>query len=121
VVNRGSVTATGVVLDASADRRLVLQSTALDCTGGLPCDLGDVPAGAVKTVIARYALTGGAPSQLSVQFRISGGTPAPALRDATTNVVASRAASCSSTGSGPGGALGLLVVCAWLVRRRSTA
>jgi len=121
VVNRGTDTATGVVLDATADRRLVLDSTALDCTGGLPCTLGDLPAGAMKTVIASYAFTGGAPPRLSVQFRITGGTPAPALRDASTNVVATRAASCSSTGTGPGGALGLLAVASWLARRRSTA
>ena len=121
VINRGTDTATGVVLDASADQRLVLQSTALDCTAGFPCTLGDVPAGGMKTVIASYALTGSAPPQLSVKFRITAGTPAPASRDATTNVVATRAAGCSSTGTGPGGALGLLVLATWLVLRRSTA
>ena len=110
-----------MVLDASADQRLVLQSTALDCTAGFPCTLGDVPAGGMKTVIASYALTGSAPPQLSVKFRITAGTPAPASRDATTNVVATRAAGCSSTGTGPGGALGLLVLATWLVLRRSTA
>jgi uncharacterized protein (TIGR03382 family) len=121
VVNRGSGTASGVVLDASADRRLALESTSLDCTNGLPCALGDLGPGAVKTVIAGYRLTGSTPSQVSVQFRISGGDPAPALRDASTTVVASRASGCSSGGSGPGGVLGLLAVAAWTVRRRLVA
>ena len=120
VVNRGSAPATGVVLDASADPSLVLESTSLDCSGGLPCALGDLAAGAVKTVIASYALRSGTPSRVSVAFRISGGSPAPAARDAAATVVATRASGCSSTGSGPGGALGLLAVVAWASRRRTT-
>ena len=39
---RAPAPATGVVLDAQADPALRLVSTALDCTGGLPCALGDL-------------------------------------------------------------------------------
>ena len=120
VVNRGTDTATGVVLDAEPDRTVRLVSTAVDCTGGLPCTLGDLAPGAVKTVIAAFAFTGSTPRHASVQFRITSGTPAPAARNAATTVLASRASGCSSTGSGPGGALALLVVSGWMVRRRPT-
>lgn len=118
VLNRGTTAATGVVLDAQADPALRLVSTALDCTGGVPCSLGEIDPGGVKTVIASFEFTSGAPRQASVQFRISGGTPAPADRDAVTTVLATRASGCSSTGTGPGGALALLAVTGWMVRRR---
>ena len=120
VVNRGTDTATGVVLDAQPDGTLRLVSTALDCTGGMPCTLGELAPGAVKTVIAAYAFTGSLPRRASVQFRIASGSPAPADRNALTTAVASRASGCSSTGSGPGGALALLVASAWMARRRPT-
>ena len=94
VVNRGSTTATAVVLDATADPSLRLASTALDCTSGLPCSLGDLAPGAVKTVLASYSFASGVPKQAAVEFRISGGTPAPAAKDASTTIVASRASSC---------------------------
>jgi uncharacterized protein (TIGR03382 family) len=68
----------------------------------------------------RTAFTGSAPRQASVTFTISGGSPAPAPRDASTTVLASRASGCSSTGDGPGGAIALLVAGAWLGRRRFT-
>jgi len=119
VVNRGTGTATGVVLDAQVDPALRLVSTSLDCTGGMPCTLGDIGPGTVKTVIAGFEFTSGAPRQASVQFRITGGTPAPADRDAITTVIASHASGCSSTGTGPGGALALLAVAGWMVRRRA--
>ena len=119
VVNRGSTTATGVALDASADPSLQLVSTALDCTSGLPCTLGDLAPGAVKTVLASYSFASRVPNEATVQFRISGGSPAPASKDASTTIVASRASSCSSAGSGPGGILALLAVVGWFGRRRS--
>ncbi len=118
VVNRGSGSATGVVLDGQADPSLRLVSTDLDCTLGLPCALGDLAPGTVKTVIARYAFAGSTPRKASVEFRIAGGTPAPAALDARTTAVASQASSCSTTGSGPGGMLALLAVAAWASRRR---
>jgi uncharacterized protein (TIGR03382 family) len=121
VVNRGSTTATGVALDANADPSLRLTSTALDCTSGLPCVLGDLAPGAVKTVLASYSFASGVPRQAAVEFRISGGSPAPAARDASTTIVASRASGCSSAGSGPGGILALLAVAGWFGRRRSPA
>jgi uncharacterized protein (TIGR03382 family) len=120
VVNRGTGAATGVVLDAQPDRTLRLVSTAIDCTGGMPCTLGDLAPGAVKTVITAFAFTGSTPRHASVQFRIASGTPAPAARNAAITAVASRASGCSSTGSGPGGALALLVVSGWMARRRQT-
>ena len=82
MLNRGTSTATGVVLDAQVDPALRLVSTALDCSGGMPCALGEIAPGALKTVIAVFSFTGGAPRQASVQFRITGGSPAPADRDA---------------------------------------
>jgi len=118
VLNRGTATATGVVLDAQADPALRLVSTALDCTGGMPCTLGEIAPGGLKTVIASFEFRSGAPRQASVQFRISGGTPAPADRDAVTTALATHATGCSSTGTGPGGALALLAVGCWMVRRR---
>jgi hypothetical protein len=118
VVNRGTAAATGVVLDAQPDRTLRLVSTAIDCTGGMPCTLGDLAPGAVKTVITAFAFTGSTPRHASVQFRIASGTPAPDARNAALTVVASRASGCSSTGSGPGGALALLVVAGWMARRK---
>jgi len=118
VVNRGAETATGVVLDAQADQALRLVTTTLDCSGGLPCTLGEVAPGAVKTVIAEYALAGAAPRNAAVEFRITGGSPGPAARDAATTAVASRASSCSTTGSGPGGFFALLLVAGFLGRRR---
>jgi len=121
VINRGTVTATGVMLDAQADPALRLVSTALDCTGGMPCTLGELAPGALKTVIASFEFTSGAPRQASVQFRISGGTPAPADRDAVTTALATHATGCNSTGTGPGGALALLAVVVWTVRRRPRA
>ncbi len=117
VVNRGAAAAAGVVLDAQADPALRLVSTALDCTGGMPCTLGEIAPGGLKTVIASFEFTSGAPRQASVQFRISGGTPAPADRDAVTTVLATHASGCSSTGTGPGGVLALLTVAGWMVRR----
>jgi uncharacterized protein (TIGR03382 family) len=84
----------------------------------MPCTLGELAPGALKTVIASFAFTSGAPRQASVQFRISGGTPAPADRDAVTTALATHATGCSSTGTGPGGALALLAVVGWTVRRR---
>jgi uncharacterized protein (TIGR03382 family) len=120
VVNRGSTTATGVALDANADPSLRLTSTALDCTGGLPCTLGDLAPGAVKTVVASYSFASSVPRRATVEFRISGGSPAPAARDASTTIVASRASGCSSAGSGPGGILALLAVAGWFGRRRAT-
>jgi uncharacterized protein (TIGR03382 family) len=118
VVNRGAETATGVVLDARADPALQLVSTTLDCTGGLPCTLGELVPGAVKTVIVEFALSGGVPRRAAVEFRIAGGSPAPAARDAVTTAVATRASGCSSAGSGPGGLLAFLVVAGFLGRRR---
>ncbi|HZX43959.1 MAG TPA: PA domain-containing protein [Myxococcaceae bacterium] len=118
VLNRGVGSATGVVLDARADGSLRLVSTALDCTGGLPCTLGDLAPGALRTVIADYAFTGSAPRTASVQFRIASGSPAPAARDASTTAVATRASSCSTTGGGPGGMLALLAVATWASHRR---
>src|SRR6185369_16829656 len=97
---------------------LRLVSTSLDCTGGMPCTLGDIGPGAVKTVIASFEFTSGAPRQASVQFRITGGTPAPAERDAVTTAIASRASGCSTTGTGPGGVLALLAVAGFMARRR---
>jgi uncharacterized protein (TIGR03382 family) len=117
VVNRGTATATGVVLDAETDGALRLLSTSIDCMGGMPCTLGDLAPGAVKTVITSSAFTTSVPRRAAVQFRISG-APAPADRNAATTVVATRASSCSSTGQGPGGALALLVVSGWTARRR---
>jgi PA domain len=117
VVNRGAETATGVVLDARPDSALQLVSTSLDCTGGLPCTLGELAPGAVKTVIAEFALTAGVPRQAPVEFRIAGGNPAPAARDAVTTAVATRASGCSSAGSGSGGLLALLLVAGFLGRR----
>jgi hypothetical protein len=119
VVNRGSTTATGVALDASADPSLRLDSTALDCTGGLPCSLGDLAPGAVKTVLASYSFASGVPKEAAVAFRIAGGSPAPASKDASTTVIATQASSCSSAGSGPGSILALLAVAGWFGRRRS--
>jgi MYXO-CTERM domain-containing protein len=119
VVNRGGETATGVMLDALADPGLRLVSTTLDCAGGLPCPLGELAPGAVKTVIADFAFTGGVPRQAAVEFRIAGGSPAPAARDAATTAVATRASSCSTAGSGPGGLLALLAVAGFLGRRWS--
>ncbi len=119
VVNRGAVTATGVVLDARPGSALTLVSTGLDCPDGLPCSLGDLAPGTVRTAIASYALRGGVPSSLSVEFFLSGGSPAPPARNASTTVVATRASGCSATGSGPGGALALLAVVAWASRRRT--
>ncbi|HVP61038.1 MAG TPA: PA domain-containing protein [Myxococcaceae bacterium] len=129
VVNRGSAVATGVVLDARADPALRLVSTEqacaggvscapgpLDCTGGLPCTLGEIAPGAVRTVITRYAFAGRAPQQTSVEFRISAGSPSPLARDASTMVVASQASGCSSTGGGRG-LLALLAVATWASRR----
>jgi len=118
VANRGMTPATGVVLDAHPGAALRLVSTALDCTGAMPCTLGDLAPGTVKTVIAAFAFSGGVPRQASVQFHITSGSPAPADRNAVTTAVASRASGCSSTGSGPGGALALLVVSGWMARRR---
>ncbi len=118
VVNRGSITATGVVLDATPGRGLALASTALHCTGGLPCALGDLAPGDVRSVVVGAAVTGSTPSEASVQFRIAAGSPAPASRDASTTVLATRASGCSSTGAGPGGLLALLAVAGWAVRRR---
>lgn len=117
VVNRGATAATGVVLDATADARLALVSTGLDCPGGLPCTLGDLPPGAVRTAIASYAIRSGQPGSVSVDFRIAAGDPTPRAQDASTRVVASRASSCSTTGSGPGGLLALLAVAGWASRR----
>ena len=119
VVNRGTVTATGVVLDATPAPGVRLVSTALDCSDPMPCALGDLAPGAVRTVIAGTAFTGGTPRQASVQFRIAGGNPAPPDRDAATTAVATRASGCSSTGSGPGGLLALLAVAGFLLRRRA--
>lgn len=116
VVNRGNTPASGVVVDAQADAAMALDSTALDCSDGLPCPLGDLAPGAVKTVIVDYSLRKGAPRQASVTFRISGGSPSPAARDASTTVVVKEASSCNSTGGGPGGALALLAVLAWAGR-----
>jgi uncharacterized protein (TIGR03382 family) len=118
VVNRGTTAATGVVLDAQPDRTLRLVSTAIDCTGGMPCTLGDLAPGAVKTVVMAFAFTGSTPRHASVQFRIASGTPAPAARNAAITAVASHASGCSSTGSGPAGALALLIVFGWMARRR---
>ncbi|HUM13746.1 MAG TPA: PA domain-containing protein [Myxococcaceae bacterium] len=130
VVNRGATLASGVVLDARADPALRLVSTELSCAGGacstgpldcaagLPCALGEIAPGAVRTVIARYAFAGTALRQAAVQFRITAGSPEPAARDATTTAVATRASSCSSTGTGPGGTLALLAVAAWVCRRQ---
>lgn len=118
VVNRGATPATGVVLDARADAALTLVSTGLDCPDGLPCTLGDLPPGTVRTAIASYAIRSGQPRTVSVEFRISGGSPAPPAQDASTTVLATRASGCSSTGSGPGGAVALLAVAAWASRRR---
>ena len=121
VINRGPVTVTGVVLDARDDATLALDSTALDCTGTLPCALGDLQPGAMKTVIASTRFIRGTPSQASVTFTVSG-SPAPSRLDASTTVIATRATSgCSSTGGGPGGGLALLAVAGWLVRRRRSA
>jgi uncharacterized protein (TIGR03382 family) len=120
VVNRGTVTATGVVLDAQPDETLRLVSTSLDCTGGMPCTLGELAPGAVKTVIAAYAFTGSVPRHAAVQFQIVSGSPAPTERNAATTAVASHVSGCSSTGTGPGGALALLLVSGWMVRRRPT-
>jgi len=121
VVNRGATPATGVVLDANPDPKLALVSTGLDCPTGLPCALGDLPPGAVRTATARYAIRSGQPGSVAVEFRISGGDPAPRLQDATTRVVASRASGCSTTGSGPGGAFALVCVAAWARRRVARA
>lgn len=74
----------------------------------------------MKTVIAAYAFTGSVPRRASVQFRIASGSPAPAERNAATTAVASHASGCSSTGSGPGGAMALLLVSGWMARRRAT-
>jgi hypothetical protein len=63
VVNRGIATATGVVLDSRADPSLRLVSTELGCSGGLPCTLGELAPGAVRTVIAHYAFAGSAPGR----------------------------------------------------------
>ncbi|HZW90535.1 MAG TPA: PA domain-containing protein [Myxococcaceae bacterium] len=120
VVNRGTAAATGVVLDAQPDAALRLVSTALDCTGGMPCTLGELAPGAVKTVVAAFAFTGSVPRHASVRFQITGGSPAPAEQYAGTTTVASRASGCSSTGTGPGGALALVVVAGWMARRRAT-
>jgi len=117
VVNRGTATATGVVLDAQSDGALRLLFTSIDCTGGMPCTLGELAPGAVKTVITDSAFTGSVPRRAAVQFRITG-APAALDRNAATTVVATRASSCSSTGAGPGGALALLVVSGWMARRR---
>jgi uncharacterized protein (TIGR03382 family) len=118
VLNRGTSTATGVVLDAQADPTLRLVSTALDCSGGMPCALGEIAPGGLKTVIAVFSFTGGAPRQASVQFRITGGSPAPVDRDAVSTAVATHASGCSSAGTGPGGGLALLVAAGWMARRR---
>ena len=129
VVNRGGATATGVVLDARPDPALRLVSTELacaggsctggplDCAGGLPCTLGELAPGAVRTVITDYAFAGSAPRHASVQFLLAG-SPAPAARDASTTAVATQASGCSSTGGGPGGLLALLAVACWMGRRR---
>src|SRR5262249_5440839 len=117
VVNRGNATATGVVLDARPDSSVTLDSTALDCSGGFPCSLGDLAPGAVKTVLASSSFRRGAPRQVSVQFVLSG-SPAPADRDATTIVVANQPSGCSRPRSRPGGLAALLAVAGWTVRRR---
>ena len=117
VINRGTVTATGVVLDAEPDSSVGLDGTALDCNGGFPCSLGDLPPGAVKTVLASTLFRGRVPRQVSVQFLLSG-SPSPDDGHGTTTVVASQPSGCSSAGSGPGGLAALLAVAGWAVRGR---
>jgi len=106
------------VLDARPGSALQLVSTSLDCTGGLPCTLGELAPGAVKTVIAEFAFTAGVPREAPVEFHIAAGNPAPAAADAVTTAVATRASGCSSAGRGSGGLLALLMVAGFLGRRR---
>src|SRR5262249_57540620 len=75
VINRGTATATGVVLDARPDSSVMLDGTALDCSGGFPCSLGDLAPGAVKTVLAGTVFRGGVPRRVTVQFLLSGSPP----------------------------------------------
>jgi len=106
-----------VVLDARPDSSVTLDGTALDCSGGFPCSLGDLAPGAVKTVLASTVFRGGVPRRVTVQFLLSG-SPSPGEGDGTTTVVASQPSGCSSAGSGPGGLAALLAVAGWAVRGR---
>jgi len=57
VTNNGPAAATGVTVTTTALPVLTFVSNTGDCTTAFPCDLGGIPAGGTRTLVATYALS----------------------------------------------------------------